>query len=112
MGKILSSRCSVGSRVASPIDQQVLAGDETGVFGAEKRAIRSELRWPAVAFCRIGVRALAPKLLEALAGRRQHPIDMCSLRAAVEDSGQQIVDGDVAGNGLARQPSDETHEAG
>src|SRR3954471_12275094 len=111
MGKILSSRCSVGPRIASPIDQQVLAGDETGMFGAEKRAIGSELRWPAVEPRRIGGCALAPELVEALAGCRQHPVDMRPLRAAVEDPRQQIVDGDVAGHGLPRQPSDEADEA-
>ena len=37
---------------------------------------------------------------------------MRPLRAAVEDARQQIVDGDVAGDGLPRKPGDETHEPG
>jgi hypothetical protein len=38
--------------------------------------------------------------------------DVGALRVAVEDSRQEIVDGDVAGDGLPRKPGDETHEPG
>ena len=37
---------------------------------------------------------------------------MGALCVAVEDSRQEIVDGDVAGDGLPRKPGDETHEPG
>src|SRR6476619_3090784 len=112
IGEILSSRCSVCPRIASPVDQKVLAGEATGMFGAEKRAIGSELRRPAVASGWIGFRARAPKLVEALAGCGQHPVDVRPLCGAVEDPRQQIVDGDVAGHGLARKPGDEADETG
>src|SRR5262245_45405012 len=104
MGKILSMSDSIGPWIASPVDEQVLAGDEAGMFRAEKGAVGPELRGTTVASRRIGLGALAPELVEALAGRGQHPADMRALRAAVEDPRQQVIDGDVAPDGLSRQP--------
>ena len=63
--------CLICPRIASPVDQQILAGDETGMVRAQKRAIGAELRRPAVAFGGIGRGALAPDLVEALAGFRR-----------------------------------------
>src|SRR5262245_8033449 len=112
MGKILSLQlCSVRPRIASSVDQQILAGDETGVLGAEEGAIGPEFGWAPVTPCRIGFGACVPELVEALAARSQHRIDVRALRAAVEDSRQQIVDGDVAGDGLAGKACDEAHES-
>src|SRR5262249_44701373 len=113
---ILSRACSICPRVASSVHQQILAGDETGVFGTEKRAIGAELGRPAVAPGRVGGGALAPDLVEALAGqalaaRVEHAAEVVALRVAVEDAGQEVVDGDVAGDGLPRQPADEANEA-
>src|SRR5262245_9585743 len=76
-------------RIASSVDQQILAGDETGMFRAQKRAIGAELRRSAVALGRIGRCSLAPDLIEALviqalAPRLQHAADMLALGIAVE----------------------------
>src|SRR5258708_35864542 len=84
---------SVCPGVASSVDQQILAGDETGMGRAQKRAIGAELVGPAVAPGRIGRGTLAPDVIEALAGRLEHAADVLALRVAVEDAGQGIVDG-------------------
>jgi len=49
---------------------------------------------------------------KVLTGCLQHCADVGALRVAVEDSRQEIVDGDVAGDGLPREAGDETHEPG
>src|SRR5262249_47365420 len=109
---ILSCGGSVCPGIAPSVDQQILAGDEAGVLRAQKRAIGAELVRPTVAPGGIGLGAPAPQLLKCLAGRLQHGADVRSLRVAVEDSRQEVVDGDVAGGGLSRKPGGETDEPG
>src|SRR5262249_11847365 len=111
-GSPLAELSSIGPRIASPVDQQILPGDETGVLGAQKGAIGAELRWPSVAPCRIGLRTRAPDLLEAPAARGQHRVNVRALRATVEYPRQEIVDGDIAGDRLPREAGNEAHEAG
>src|SRR5262249_15666398 len=91
---------SVCPGIASSIDQEILPGNETGVLRAEKGAIGAELGWPAVAFGGIGFGARAPELLERLARRLHQCAHVRALGVPVEDPRQEIVDGDVAGNGL------------
>src|SRR5262249_16639664 len=64
---------------------------------------------PAVAPGGIGLGARTPQLVECLAACLEHGTDVRPLRVAVEDARQEIIDGDVAGSGLSRKPSDETH---
>src|SRR5262245_43863855 len=85
------------------------------MLGAEKRAVGAELGRAAVASGRSGGGALAPNLVEALAARVtallvEHAADVLTLRVAVEDARQQVVDGDVAADGLTRQPADEADQ--
>src|ERR1700760_1980323 len=81
-----------GPRVASPVDQQILAGDETGMCRAQKREIGAELRGAAKASGRVGGRAFLPDLVERLATRLEHALDMPDLRIAIKNTRQQIVD--------------------
>src|SRR5262249_42284993 len=69
IGRSFQAGGSICPGVASSVDQKILAGDETGMLGAEKRAIGAELGGSSVAAGRIGGGALAPDLVEALAAR-------------------------------------------
>src|SRR5262245_59646366 len=84
------------TRITAAIDHQVLPRNVARVRRAQKGAIGAKLLGIAVAPGRVGDGALAPDFVEALAGRRQHALDVAPLRAAVEDAGQQVVDRDVA----------------
>src|SRR5467141_2423632 len=79
---------------------------------AQKCAIGAELLWPAKAPSRVGRRAFPPNFLEALAARFQQSAHVLALRVAVENARQQIVDGHVACDGLARKPGDEADQPG
>src|SRR5262249_43828127 len=65
-GTILSCAASVCPGIAASVDQQILAGDEAGMLGAQKRAIGAELVRPTVAASGVGLGARAPQLLEGL----------------------------------------------
>ena len=104
--------CQKRPRIASAVDQQVLAGDEAGVHRAQEGAIGAELGRTAIALGRIGAaRARARPRSNVLPVAASMPRMCRALRVAVEDAGQQIVDGDVARDGLPRQPGDETDQA-
>src|SRR5207245_8296228 len=70
--------------------------------------IGAELFRPPIALGGTGGRALLPDLLERLAELIEHALDVALLRVAVEDAGQDVVDRDVAMDGL---PSEASHEA-
>src|SRR5262249_21323621 len=106
-----TAAASIRPRIAAAVDQQVLTGDEAGVGGAQECAISAELGRAAVAARRVGGGALAPELLEARAAALQQRAHMPLLGVAVEDAGQQIVDGDVARHRLAGEPADEADQA-
>src|SRR3984957_14868388 len=112
MRHIGSRSLSVRARIASAIDQEILPGDEAGVDGTQESKIRAELGGLAVAPGRICGRAVAPDLVERFSGRCQHAAHVLALRVAVEDARQQVVDGDVAPDGLAGEAGDKADEAG
>src|SRR5712691_2559197 len=103
---------SICPGIAPAVDQQVLAGDEAGMLRAQERAIGPELGRPPVAPGRIGLGPRAPELVEALAGLLEQAAHVLALGAAVEDAGEQVVDGHVAPDGLPREAADEADEAG
>src|SRR5262249_13959236 len=111
-GTILWCGGSVCAGIAPSVDKQILAGDETSVLRAQKCAISAELVRPALAPGGVGLGARTAPLLACLSACLEHGTDVAPLRVAVEDARQEIVDGDVAGGGLSRKPSDETHEPG
>ena len=78
---------------------------------AEEGEVGAELFRIAVALGRAAGGALLPDLIEALAEIVEHAFDVALLRVAVEDAGQDVVDGDVAVHGLAREAGDEADEA-
>src|SRR5437588_13098984 len=103
-------RYSIGPGVASAVDEQILPGDISGLLRAEKRAIGAELGRPSETPCGVAGSALAPKFIETLAARLEEGAHMPVLRATVEDARQDIVDGDVAHDGLACKTADEAHK--
>src|SRR5207302_8026068 len=89
--------------VAAAVDQQVLTCDVAGLRRAEVGKVRAELRRIAVTPGRARGGALAPDLVEGFAQVLEHAFDVTLLRVAVEDSWQQVVDRDIAGDRLARE---------
>src|SRR5262249_26770324 len=67
-GTILLWVGSVCPGIAASVDQQILAGDEAGMLGAQKRAISAELVRPAVAAVWGGLAGRARPLLARLSG--------------------------------------------
>src|SRR5262249_60241400 len=61
-GTILPWVGSVCPGIAASVDQQILAGDETGILGAQKCAISAELVRPTVAAGWVRLGARAPQL--------------------------------------------------
>src|ERR1700687_2530858 len=98
-----SGNALVRPRIAATVDQEILTGDEAGVDGTQESKIRAELGGIAVALGGICGGAVAPGLVERFAGRGKHAAHVLALRIAVEDAGQQVVDRDVAADGLARE---------
>src|SRR5438034_42297 len=74
-------------------------------------AISTQFRRPAIAPGRIGPRPFIPDLIERFFGLAEHALDVMTLRVAVEDARQQVVDGDVVRHGLAGKSGDEANEA-
>src|SRR5258708_16020373 len=103
MGTVLA----ISPGIASSVDQQVLSGNETGVLRAQERAIGAEFARPTVTFGGVSLGTRAPEFFERLAGRLQHRAHGRALSVNVENPGQEIVDGDVAPDGLSREPRDE-----
>src|SRR5579862_1878359 len=98
------------TRITAAINQQILARNITGMYGTKKRTIGTKLSGIAVALGRTGLRAFTKDLLEGLAGAGEHAANVPMLGVAVENAGQQIVDGHVAGGSLPREPARETHQ--
>src|SRR5581483_5171583 len=86
---------SIRPRITPAVHQQILPGDESRMRRAEKREVSPELLRPPITLRRIARRALAPDLVERLAAVVQHALDVPALAARVEDTRQQIVDGDI-----------------
>src|SRR5262245_32101445 len=94
--------------IAAAVDQQVLSGNVARMRRAEKGEIGAELFRPPIAPGRTGGGALLPDLIERLAKAIEHALDVALLRVAVEDAGQDVVDRDIAMDGL---PGEACHEA-
>src|SRR5690625_4665706 len=101
---------SEGARVIAATDQQVLPGHEAGLVAAEPGEERAELFRPAIApGRRLGCTTRAD-FLESPLARIDQPLNVVGLRLAVENAGQDVVDGDAPPDGLAREAGDKPRQ--
>src|SRR5262249_37198980 len=81
--------------IAASVDQQFLSRNVARMRRAEKGEIGAELLGPPIAPGGTGGGALPPDLIERLTEIVEHALDVALLRVAVEDAGQDVVDGDI-----------------
>src|SRR5207245_2237089 len=93
-------------------DQEILTRNEARVRAADERAEVAELRRLAKAARRGGPVAVTHDLLEGPAARLRLDGDGRAQPVGVEGPGEEVVDRDVMGDGLAGEPRDESREAG
>src|SRR5215831_6125333 len=102
-----SSFASEGARIVAAVEQQILSREIRCLRAAYEGAQRAELRRRAEAPRRNGFDGRATNLFHGLAGRPGTARDHSALPFGVELPRQQIVDGYIVPDDLAREAGDE-----